>query len=108
MKKLFKLIAILILLFVALLMLMIYITGNGVRDQEEYCEKFIADLDYYYAKNKQYPKTLMAFGGKANFNFRYSGNRCNYEVVKKGYIFSISDGLSFRNYESWEKAWRND
>ena len=104
MKKLFKLTAILILLFVALLILMIYITSNGVRDQEEYCEKFIADLDYYYAKNKQYPKTLMAFGNKD----QYSGNRCGYKVVNKGYIFSVTYSLSFRNYESWKKAWRND
>jgi len=104
MKKLFKLTAILILLFVALLILMIYITSNGVRDQEEYCEKFIADLDYYYAKNKQYPKTLMAFGNKD----QYSGNRCGYKVVKKGYIFSVTYSLSFRNYESWRKAWRYD
>ena len=104
MKKLFKLIAILILLFVTLLMLMMYIINDGLRKQEKYCEKFIVDLDYYYAKNKQYPKTLMAFGN----NDQYSGNRCGYKVVKKGYIFSVTYSLSFRNYESWKKVWRND
>ena len=104
MKKLFKSIAILILLFVALLMLMIYIINDGLREQEKYCEKFIVDLDYYYAKNKQYPRTLMAFVDKD----QYSGNSCGYKVVKKGYIFSVSYSLSFRNYESWKKAWRYD
>ena len=87
---------------------MMYIINDGLRKQEKYCEKFIVDLDYYYAENKQYPKTLMAFRDKDYFNFKYTGNCCSYKVVKKGYIFSVTYGLSFRNYESWRKAWRND
>lgn len=105
-KIIIKTTAILFIVFSLITILALWLLSDGVNHQKEYCSQFIPDLEYYYKKHHEYPESLMAFGGKAYFNFRYSANRCNYERVDKGYIFSTSYSLSFENYESWKKEWR--
>lgn len=110
-KKIIKTILILFaLLIISIVVLFITNTllSDGVSHQKEYCNKFIPELAYYYEKHHEYPESLMAFGGKAHLNFRYSAKNCQYKHVDKGYIFSVSSGLTFENYESWKDEWRDD
>ncbi len=85
-----------------------YLVTNGYRDYQEFCEKYIPQIEKYKLANERYPKSLDVLA-KPNFSFRYDNKGCAYQAKKDGYVFAIRYGLlGIAFYNSGSRVWMRD
>ena len=105
MKKrvLLKLLLMLVAIFFAYILFVIYITSGDTKHYEEDCSPYIALLADAYNENGAYPSTLEGNESKVTLE------ECGYQLLDDGnFSFYFSEGLGVGGYNSADGQWWHD